>query len=119
MWTNDWTRIEDNPDEFVGACRGRRAQAWGYVVSHAMFLVRFHEEGEMSGAYLWCKGCEEVSFQSGWQDADLTIDIRKAGQDSEVEISDGQRLRIVCGWAFWTEADELLHLDDSMRIPVD
>ncbi len=119
MWPTDWKRIEDDPDSFIDICRGRRVQAWGYVVSHAMFLVRFYEECELSGAYLLCKGCEEVSFKTGWQDADLQIDILRTGQDGEVLITDGQRLRVICGWAFWTEAEDLLHLDDSMKIGAD
>ena len=122
MWTKDWTRIEVNPQELIDACRGRRAQAWGYVVSHAMFLVRFHEVHQDYDVYIWCKGCEEVSFHSGWPDAELSLDIRRTGQDGEVEITDGDRLRILCGWAFWTksaQSEGFLHLDDSMKISAD
>jgi hypothetical protein len=110
MWPSKWLRIENETPELLALCRGLRGQAWAYSTSHSQMLVRFYRDGSLAGIYLYCKSCDSVHFESSWLDANLRIEISQGRNAPRYVITDGDRLRIVCGAAFLAESPELVDL---------
>jgi hypothetical protein len=75
-------------------------------------LVRFYQSGSLAGTYLYCKSCDQVQFHSSWEDADVNVEISRGGLGPVYTITDGDRLRIVCGAAFLAESPELVRLEE-------
>jgi hypothetical protein len=76
-------------------------------------LVRFYREGSLAGIYLYCKSCDLVHFESFWLDADVRVEISQGRYGPVYNITDGERLRIMCGAAFLAESPDLVRLDDQ------
>src|SRR5689334_4321527 len=104
MWPSNWLPIKNESPEFLAQCRGLRGQAWAYSTSHGQMLVRFYRDRSLAGTYLYCKGCDLVQFQSSWLHADVRIEVSTGRYGPLYTITDGDRLRIVCGAAFWAES---------------
>jgi hypothetical protein len=113
MWPSKWLRIENESPGLLAQCRGLRGQAWAYSTSHSEMLVRFYRDGSLAGIYLFCKSCDLVQFQSSWLDADVRVEISQGQYGPVYTITDGDRLRIVCGAAFLAESPELISLQDQ------
>ena len=75
-------------------------------------LVRFYRDGSLAGIYLYCKSCDIVQFQSSWLDANVKIQISDGRYGKIYNITDGDRLRIVCGAAFLAESPGLVRLQE-------
>ena len=111
MWPSKWIRIETESPELLAQCRGLRGEPWSYSTSHSQMLVRFYHDGSLAGIYLWCKSCDLVHFESSWLDADVRVEISQGRYGLVYTITDGERLRIVCGAAFLAESPELIRLE--------
>ena len=112
MWPSKWISIDDDSPRLLAQCRGLRGQAWSYSTSHSQMLVRFYRDGSLAGIYLYCKSCDMVQFQDSWLDANVRVEISKGQRGSVYTITDGDRLRIVCGAAFLAESPELVSLQE-------
>jgi len=112
MWPSKWLRIESELPQLLAECRGLRGQAWAYSTSHGQMLVRFYRDGSLAGVYLYCMSCDFVQFQSSWLDADVRVEISKGRYGQVYTITDGDRLRIVCGAAFLAESPDLVRLQE-------
>jgi hypothetical protein len=75
-------------------------------------LVRFYQDGSLAGIYLYCKSCDFVQFESSWLDANVRVEISKGKYGPVYTITDGDRLRIVCGAAFLAESPDLVRLQE-------
>ena len=75
-------------------------------------LVRFYREGSLAGVYLYCKACNSVQFQSFWLNSDVAVRISEGQHGSVYTITDGDRLRIVCGAAFLAQSPDLIRLPE-------
>src|SRR5689334_16196714 len=113
MWPSKWLRIENESPELLAQCRSLRGQAWSYSTSHSQMLVRFYRDGSLAGIYLYCKSCDLVHFESFWLDADVRVEISQGRYGPVYTITDGERLRIMCGAAFLAESPDLVRLDDQ------
>ena len=111
MWPSNWLRIQDEPVDLVAQCRGLRGQAWAYSVSHSQLLIRFYQEGDRAGIYLYCKMCDLVHFQADWENADLSVHISEGQNGRVYAITDGDRLRIVCGAAFVAHSSNFIRFE--------
>lgn len=107
-----WQRIEIESPELLMKCVGLKGHAWAYMTGHSQLLVRFYESGSWNGIYLFCKGCEDVHFQSSWPNANVTVEILAGQYGREYMITDGDRLRIHCSAAFLTEYEGYLQFSD-------
>ena len=75
-------------------------------------LVRFYRDGSLAGIYLYCKSCDLVQFHSSWLDANVRVEISQGRYGAVYTITDGDRLRIVCGAAFLAESPDLVRLEE-------
>jgi hypothetical protein len=112
MWPSKWLRIENESPDLLAQCRGLRGQAWSYSTSHSQLLVRFYRDGSLAGIYLYCKGCDLVHFVSSWLDADVRVEISQGQFGPVYTITDGERLRVICGAAFLAESSDLVRLEE-------
>ena len=103
MWPSKWLKIHDEGAELFTRCRGLRAEPWSFSTSHGQMLVRFYRPKSESGIYLYCKICEYVQFISLWDDADPKVETSQGQYGKIYTITDGDRLRIVCGAALIAE----------------
>ena len=108
MWPSNWIKIESETPELLARWRGVHGQAWEYSTSHGQLLVRFYRVGSLAGAYLLCKNCSEVHFQSSWLDAHVRVGISQGKFGPVYTITDGDRLRVVCTAAFLAETPDLI-----------
>ena len=110
MWPSNWLSIEKEGAELFARCRGLQAQPWSYSVSHGQLLIRFYTPSKIAGIYLYCKICEIVQFVKYWEDASPKIDISQGRHGKIYTVTDGNRLRIVCGAAFIAECPEFVRI---------
>jgi hypothetical protein len=112
MWPSKWLPIKSKCPELLARCRGLRGQAWSYSTSHSQMLVRFYREGSLAGIYLYCKSCDSVQFLSSWLDANVRVEISQGRHGPVYTITDGDRMRIMCGAAFVAESSDLVRLQE-------
>lgn len=112
MWPSDsdWLEIGSESSELLAQCRGLQAQAWSYSASHSQLLVRFYQPSKIAGIYLYCKACDFVQFERSWEDVSLTIKASQEPHGKIYTITDGDRLRIVCGAAWMAVCSEFVHI---------
>lgn len=92
-WPNLWISGRAEAKAALAKWRGATAQAWEYSIGHSQLLVRLHHplEGEKS-LFLHMKGCERVSFDQDWTDAQIAIEEREAADGVRFIVTDGDRL---------------------------
>ena len=108
MWPSKWLTIQDDGAELFTRCRGLQAQPWSYSVSHGQLLIRFYAPSEIAGIYLYCKVCDNVQFVKYWKNANPKVETSQGRHGKIYTITDGDRLRIVCGVAFIAECAEFV-----------
>ena len=73
-------------------------------------LVRFYRPSTIAGIYLYCKVCDYLQFISHWDDATPTLETAPGRYGKIYTITDGDRMRIVCGAAFMAECPEFVRI---------
>jgi hypothetical protein len=112
MWPSHWTENDDELNGLLHRWRGANAQAWEYSVSHGQLLIRLHREetNPIPSAYILCKNCHSVHFESGWKGADMSFTVAPGSYGPLYTFTDGKRLTVVCGAAFGAETDVLISI---------
>lgn len=108
MWPKNWSKIKDQTPDLLAQCRGFRGQVCEYIIGHSQLLARFYARRPLADTLLYCAGCDFVSFHAGWQDVDVRVAISHDKHGPVFEITDGERLRIVCRSAELAESRDLV-----------
>jgi hypothetical protein len=117
MSTGIWTKTADELAKLIERWDGAKAAVWEYSASHGQLLIRFFREGNHSqpSLYLLCKDCRSVHFQAYWLNMQVRVDLKSdagnSGNSGHV-VSDGDRLRVLCGAVSATLSDTAVSLRD-------
>jgi len=103
MWPTNWQPISKvNSEGFVELVAEKTAQIQEFQLSHSQLLVRFFERPNLDGVYLYCKGCDSVSFLPTWTCEDLKVQFSNSGP-SGCLITCGNEFKVKCSIAFFVE----------------
>jgi hypothetical protein len=107
-WPTNWIKIKDESPDLLTQCRGFRGQVCEYLIGHSQLLARFYAPRPLADTLLYCTACDFVSFHAYWDKSDVRISISRDKHGPIFEITDGERLRIVCRTASLAESRKLV-----------
>jgi hypothetical protein len=107
-WPSNWNKVTSETPDLLLQCRGFSGQVCEYLIGHSQLLARFYAKRPLADTLLYCTGCDVVSFQAGWDNADVRIAISQDKYGPVFEITDGDRFRVVCRTARLAESRDLV-----------